>query len=398
MKSLFFLLFCTLFLNASTLSLDEILQKLRSEHPLAKSIQASQFANSSQVKALSSREATKLLADTTFAKPQIESSGYEYSIGLEQNFMNPNVKNSIVKSAAYQGEAEILNLKHEFMLLENEVRLLYHVNCLDKESLEQYKRSFETFLELYKKKEKAYTFGEISKKELLQLQLELDRLKTEYKHYEDEIEVSRAALQSFVLLPLFSDKQLYCQDVQQVTKELLFNNQEESLKEESLNKKVQSLQSDFDRYSSQFDSFTLSAAYQNEIDADRFVVGLSVPLNFTSSLNEESRAMLMHKKSAIMHEKEGVKLQKASQADMLQNQLLQHFKKIHATTDMLNKYENTLMPLIENTYTLGESSAIEYLLSGREIWKLKEELIEQRKNYYKTLFQLYGVLKIKEQI
>ena len=108
--------------------------------------------------------------------------------------------------------------------------------------------------------------------------------------------------------------------------------------------------------------------------------------------------MLMHKKSAIMHEKEGVKLQKASQADMLKNQLLQHFKAIHATTDMLNKYENTLMPLIENAYTLGESSAIEYLLSGREIWKLKEELIEQRKNYYKTLFQLYGVLKIKEQI
>jgi len=98
-------------------------------------------------------------------------------------------------------------------------------------------------------------------------------------------------------LPQFSDKQLYCQDAQQVTKQLLFNTQEESLQEESLNKKVQSIQSDFDRYSSQFDSFTLSAAYQNEIDAHRFVVGLSVPLNFTSSLNEESRAMLMHKKT-----------------------------------------------------------------------------------------------------
>lgn len=36
LKSLFFLLFCTLFLNASTLSLDEILQKLRSEHSLSK--------------------------------------------------------------------------------------------------------------------------------------------------------------------------------------------------------------------------------------------------------------------------------------------------------------------------------------------------------------------------
>ena len=396
MKSIFFLLACALFLHASTVSLNEILQKLKDEHPLARSIQSLEHANSSQNRALSSREATKLLADGTYAKPQIETSGYEYSIGLEQNFMNPNVKNSIVKSALYQGEAEILSLRHDFMLLQNEVRFLYHINCLNQESLERYRSSFTAFEQLYTKKEKAYKYGEISKKELLQLQIELDRLKNEQKRYESEVAISRATLQSYVLLPLLKDEQLYCQDVQEVAKEILFNNQGESLKEELLNKKVQALQSDFDRYNSQFDSFTLSASYQKEIDIDRFVVGLSVPLNFTSSFNEESRAMLIHKKSTLMHEKEGLKLQKASNAEALNKELLQSFETIDAQKTILAKYENELMPLVESGYVLGEDSAIEYLLSQRELWKLKEELTAHYKKYYETLFKLYGILQIKE--
>ncbi|MDO9267058.1 MAG: hypothetical protein Q7U00_08255, partial [Sulfurimonas sp.] len=156
------------------------------------------------------------------------------------------------------------------------------------------------------------------------------------------------------------------------------------------------LQSDFDRYNSQFDSFTLSASYQKEIDIDRFVVGLSVPLNFTSSFNEESRAMLIHKKSSLMHEKEGLKLQKASNAEALNKELLQSFETIDAQKTILAKYENELMPLVESGYALGEDSAIEYLLSQRELWKLKEELTAHYKKYYETLFKLYGILQIKE--
>lgn len=71
---------------------------------------------------------------------------------------------------------------------------------------------------------------------------------------------------------------------------------------------------------------------------------------------------------------------------MLKSQLLQHFKEIQATTNMLNKYENTPYASCWRAYTLGESLAIEYLLSGREIWKLKEELIEKRKTIIKHCF------------
>ncbi|MDD5399767.1 MAG: TolC family protein [Sulfurimonas sp.] len=396
MKALFFLLVYTLFLHATTLSLDEILQKLQHEHPMAKSTQAVEHAYDSQNKVISSRQPLGFFTEGTYAKPDFDKSGYEYSVGVEQNFMHPSVKKNTIKSAKYASDAEILSLKHDFALLENEVRLLYHINCLDQKNIEQYKKSFLAFEALYMKKEKSYKYGEISKKELLQLQIELDRLKNEYKFYENEVKISRDNLQSKILLPFFKDKELSCRDIKTVTNELPFNDAQESLQEQSLNKKIQSLQSDFDKYNAPFDSFALRASYQNEIDAARFTIGLSVPLNFTTSINEESRAAAMHKKSAAQYEKEGLKLLQASNAEALKKELTQSFESITAQNAMLERYENELMPLIESGYALGEDSAIEYLLSQRELWKLKEELTVHNKKYYETLFKLYSVLQIKE--
>ncbi|MEK6658594.1 MAG: hypothetical protein AABY36_02805, partial [Campylobacterota bacterium] len=67
-----------------------------------------------------------------------------------------------------------------------------------------------------------------------------------------------------------------------------------------------------------------------------------------------------------------------------------------AQKSMVEKYENELMPLVKSAYALGEDSAIEYLLSQRELLRLKEELATQHKKYYETLFKLYSVLQIKE--
>ncbi|MGB5966660.1 MAG: TolC family protein [Sulfurimonadaceae bacterium] len=396
MRSIFFLLACTIFLHASTISLDEILQKLKYEHPMAKSIQAYGHAYDAQDKAKTSRKALQFSAEGAYAKPDLDESGYEYSIGIEQTLITPNVKENALKSAQYQSDAEILNLKHSFLLLENDVRLLYHLNCLDQKTIKQYKASYFAFETLYMKKEKAYRYGEISKKELLQLQIELDRLKNEYKYYENEVKISRKNLQSKILLPFFEEETLFCEDIYTVTEKLVLNNADESLQEQSLNKKIQSVESDFNRYDTLFDSFTLSASYQDEIDKDRFVVGLSVPFNFTSSVNEENRAAALHKKSAFEYEKEGLKLQKASEAELLEKRLVQSFQDIEVLTSMLKRYENELMPLIKRGYRLGEDSAIEYLLSQREMWKFKKDLIQQYKNYYETLFKLYSVLEIKE--
>lgn len=396
MRSILFLLVCNIFLQASEISLDEIVQKLKDEHPMTNAIKAYEAAYNAENRAILSNEALQLNTYGSYAKPDLDKSGYEYSVGVQQKFMNHRVKENISKSARYQSDAEILNLKHDFLLLENDVRLLYHLNCLDKQAIEQYKASYLSFKTLYTKKKKAYKYGEISKKELLQLQIELDRLNSEYKHIENEEKTSRNSLQSKILLPIFEEIVLSCKDTYAVTDKLVINNNEVSLQLESLNKKIKSAESDFNQYNSMFDSYTLSAAYQDEIDTKRFVVGLSIPLNFTSSINEESRAAAMHNKSALEYEMQGLRLERESKVKLLEKQLLQSFQDIGLVTAMLDKYENELMPLIERGYRLGEDSAIEYLLSQREMWMYKKDLLQHRKKYYEMLFKLYSILEIKD--
>lgn len=396
MKSILFLFTCTIFLHATEVTLNEILQKVSDEHPMAKSIQAYKNAYNSQNKAISARDALVLSTEAVYAKPDLSKSGYEYSIGVEQNIANPSVKESMFKSASYMSDAQILELKHNLLLLKNEIRFLYHGSCLDIKNIKQYKESFFAFKALYEKKEKAYNYGEISKKELLQLQIELKRLKNEYIKYENSVKISRENLQSKALLPFFSDKELSCKDLNDITGEFAFNNSQDSLQEQSFEKKIMSYQSDFNRHNVMFDSLKLNASYQNEIDTDRFVLGLSIPLNFTTSFNEENRAASLHKKSAIEYEKDGFKLERASRIEVLKKELSKDFKDIGILSSMLEQYENELMPLIESAYRLGESSVIEYLLSKRELSNMKKELIIQQKVYYKTLFELYSVTEIKD--
>jgi hypothetical protein len=117
MRYLLFLFTSTIYLYASTISLDEILKKIKHEHPMAKSIQAYEDTYAAQNQADSSTEALQLSAQGAYAEPDQDESGYEYSVGIQQNFMHPSVKKSALKSARYQSDAEILNLKHSFLLL-----------------------------------------------------------------------------------------------------------------------------------------------------------------------------------------------------------------------------------------------------------------------------------------
>ncbi|MDY0122687.1 TolC family protein [Sulfurimonas sp.] len=398
MKIVFSLLIAAFSLNAATITLDAILQRVKDEHPLSKSIKSLKEAHSSQNRASELNEPLEFLAAGAYAKPDTEKAGYEYSVGLEQNIMHPGAKKGAARSVKYQNESEILELENDLFVLRQEVKFLYHVNCLNQKNTLQYMDSFLAFEKFYEKKKRAYEHGEISKKDLLALQIELERIRAEYKLYENEVNISRDNLESKALLPSLREDELSCKDTVPITKELQFDYEGETLLEQSIEKKILTYQSDYERYNVSFDSFTLGATYENELDTDRFVFSLSMPLNFTNSFNEDNRAAAMHKKSALMHEKEGVRLQKSSHAEALKKELVQNYENITAYQAMAQKYENELMPLVKGAYELGEGSVMEYLLSQRELTDLKKELIEHYKKYYETLFKLYSVLQTKEEL
>lgn len=396
MKIWLFLSLTALFLNASTITLDEILTAVQKEHPSAKSLQETDYAYKSQNEALSFREAPQLNIQTGYANPKLNKAEYEYDIGVTQNITLPSIKKNIVQANAYGNEAKMLELKYNFARLQNEIALLYHDSCLDQKNLSYFGEELKSFEDLYTKKAKAYEYKEISKKELLELSLELERLRNEYKQYKNTLQSSRSRLQSKMLLEYFADKELSCNDLNPFVKELQVDNQSQTLIEQSFDKKIQSYQSDAKRYNSSFDSFTLGLAYAKEIDLNKAIVSLSIPLNFTTSVYEQNRAAALHNQSAASYDKEAYMLEKRADIELLQRELSFDFQSIEAQNSIVKKYEDELLPLAKTAYLLGENSAIEFLMHQREYLKLKAEITAKHKKYYQTLFEILSVVQTKE--
>jgi hypothetical protein len=396
MKFWLFLSFASIFLNASAITLDEVLTAVQKEHPAVKSLQEIDYANKSQTQALSLREASQLNIQNSYANPKFNKAEHEYDIGVTQNITLPNVKKNIVKANSYKNEAQLLELKYNFALLKNDIALLYHNSCLDKINLSNFSQELKSFEELYAKKEKAYQYKEISKKELLELSLELERLKNEYQQYKNTLQSSRSRLQSKVLLEYIADKELSCNDLNVFVKELQVDNQSQTLIEQSFDKKIQSYQSDAKRYDNSFDSFTLGLSYAKEIDLNKATVSLSIPLNFTTSVYEQNRAAALHNQSAASYDKEAYMLEKRADIELLQRELSSDFQSIEAQKNIVKKYKDELLPLAKTAYLMGENSAIEFLLNQREYLKLKAELTTKQKKYYQTLFELLSVTQTKE--
>ncbi|MDD2652204.1 MAG: TolC family protein [Sulfurimonas sp.] len=396
MRILLFLFFVHLLLNASTINLDEILTAVQKEHPMAKSLQEIDYAHKNQNQAISSREAAQLNIQNSYANPKFNKAEHEYDIGVTQNITLPSVKKNIAQANSYKNEAQMLELKYNFALLQNDIALLYHNSCLDKTNLSNFSQELKSFEELYTKKAKAYEYKEISKKELLELSLELERLRNEHKQYKNVLLSSRSRLQSKVLLEYFTDKELSCNDLNPFVKELEVDNQNQTLIEQSFDKKIKSYQSDARRYNNSFDSFTLGLSYAKEIDLNKATVSLSIPLNFTASVYEQSRSEALHNQSAASYDKEAYMLEKKADIELLQKELSFDFESIEAQKGIVKKYEDELLPLAKTAYLLGENSAIEFLLHQREYLKLKAELTTKHKKYYQTLFELLSVAQIKE--
>lgn len=397
MRSLLLLLSLLGGLSASTpLSLDEILHSLRQNHPLLRSMKEQHSSAQAQNRGDNATAPMVLFGDGAYVDHDFEENGYEYSVGIMQTIRINDTQQHSYDAARFQSDADSLEAERAFILLQNQIKSLYHTSCLDQKKSEQFTSSYDAFAVLYAKKEKAYHYGEISKKELLQLQIELLHLKRLLQSYLSEQQISRDSLQALIALPALSRQTLSCQDLYPIVTKDIDPATINYLSRQSIDKRIQSSQSSSSRYDLNFESVDVELRYDNELDQDRYIFGLAIPLGFSSSANEEKRAAALHKQSALEYERENLLEKKSSQIQMLKKTLDQHVNGIESMSHIVATYHKELMPLIETSYRMGESSVIEYLLSKREIWELQKELIETKKNYYTTLFALNSAAESKE--
>ncbi len=390
-----FVLFNTI--SASSYSLQNIEEKLQKTHPLYLSIEEQKSANLAKIRGEYASNPYVLSGSGAKAKPSNNDEEFEYSVEVGKTFLLGDAKAKSLNIAKLNNEAISLELERELLAFSNHVKLLYHTSCLSKEQREFFEESYSDFEKLYTKKEKAYKYQEISKKELLSLKIEKAVLKQKLQSLKADEEISKFALLDLLELKNKGSNELFCHDLYPMEFSETNSPNIFLLSKRAYKAKILGARKSAKLYDRRFESIDISAGYDNEIDMERYGIGVSLPLSFTSKTNEYKKIAALHNQKVLKLQQQNMFLEKERKFKQLKSKLENEKNIIHLTEDNIHAYETELLPLVKKSYQFGKSSVVEYLLSKQKLWQLYETLNINKKIYYETLFELYTVAEIKEK-
>ena len=383
------LVFCLLFfkpLTASTVTLNDLLDNAQQPQQIQKAIEASSLALES--KNLADTQTTPLTFEHALSRSSSKIlSGFEYEFGFSKELKLGNIQKLEQQQIRLNNEAQTIEQEKYLIALSNRLKNSYHQYCLDSHYIQAFQEKYQRFSLLYSKKKMAYKHDEIAKTELLQLELEKDKLKSELQNFNQKVEDEKHQLLS--LSGFMEEDFISCQEVYPIKEHVLSDDNDFSLTQKVFEKQIESRQVGLKRYSHKIESVELSMGYLKELERDVYTVSLSVPLSFSSRQSEYERASLMHETSALTFQNEQVVAQKEYKINVLKNKLRRNFQAIESTQKSIEQYTNLLLPLMKKSYDYGESSVVEYLLSQQQLSQQEEKLLEEKKGYYETLFILY---------
>ncbi|WP_309498055.1 TolC family protein [Sulfurovum sp.] len=383
--------------HTSSLTLKEVLDSANSNSTLTQALEQERLLLEARNLADTSLDPIELFGSAANADPFIGKDEFEYSIGLEKEFSWGNTQKEEQRITRLNNEAYFLEEDKKILNFENGLKSLYHNHCLDNKYFKVSRQNYQAFVKLYKKKQKAYKYQEISKAELMQLEIEKNRLYAKLQEIEMTQLISKQKL--FVLGRLNNDNTttLSCKDIYPIGENVKLDVDRFQLSQEAHTKRLESTQAALDRYSRSLDSISLSAQYDKEIDIDRIGIGITIPLSFTSNRSEQERAAAMYKSSALGFKHEQTMLEKRSKLLEMRSYLKTKARMLKTLRNNHRNYKKQLLPLIKKSYDLGETSVIEYLLNRQKSYQLRQEIYATKKAYYNTLFQLYALSELKDK-
>ena len=395
MKQLILFIFLMQLGHASTYTLNSILKSADQNNVLSKALQQEGLALSAKNKANTASDPFEIFGEGTRAYPDIGSNGNEYSVGASKKLILGNIQDQERTITQLSNQAYLLEGERNILNFKNGLKNLYHQHCLDTQNYRSFKQSYQDFAKLYKKKQKAYKYQEISKTELMQLETEKNRLYAQLQELKMQQDISKENLFMLSKVHYTDTTQLSCRDMYPIRSTVKLANTFR-LSKEAYEKRLLSTQKAIKRYSNTLESIDISAQYTNELDVDRYSIGLSLPLNFTSERSEQKRAAAMYKNSAIGYRYEQTMREKRSLLTQLKSHLKSNAFMVQTLKRNYKNYKNKLLPLIQTSYDLGETSVIEYLLNRQKSYQLRQEIYATKKEYYNTLFKLYTISEKKD--
>lgn len=375
---------------AVTVDLESILSSNSQKDRVEKMLEENYISN--KIEGVADSQTSPLLFNSTLYHSDFKPllSKFEYEIGFSKELKLGNVQELEEKSSLLNSEATKIEGEKRLIELDNQIKNIYNQYCLEREYLSSFSLNYNEFDELYQKKNKSYQLGEISRLELLKIELKKDELSSRIDNFSKIVEDKKRVLLSLGNFNV--EDSLSCLDMTPIDG-VIEDIEEFSLTNSSYEKRVESSQVELNRYSKNIDSIEISTSYTKEIDRDLYSVGVSIPLNMSSKKYEYKKASIMHKISAVEHQKELFIEQSRLKIEELKLELKRIYNYINRLEQNIQKYNNSLLPLERKSYNYGESSIVEYILAKQNIINYKEQLLDKKREYYNLLFRAYILME-----
>jgi len=383
-----FLLVLTYISEASTMTLKTILKSASKHNVIAKSLRQDELALQSKNLAETASDPLVLYGEGTITHPELGDKGYEYAIGISKNIKLGNIQAQEKNVGRLLNEARLLESQSFVLNFHNTLINLYHQYCIDLQSYKSLKQNYNDLIKLYKKKQKAYRYHEISKTELLQLESEKNRLDAQLQKMKMLKSINKKKVFMLSKVRYSAKTRLSCKDLYPIRTTVKLGDTFR-LSKGAYEKQLASTKERIKRYSHTLESIDVSAEYGKELNFNLYTIGVSVPLSFTSKRSEYEKATAMYRYSALEYGYEQKMREKQSMLIELQLQLKSHAIMVNNISENYRNYKKSVLPLIKKSYDLGETSVIEYLLNRQKLYALAKELYVTKKAYYNTLFRLY---------
>jgi hypothetical protein len=380
---------------SETITLNKILQSANKDNSLSKSIKQNMLAQTQKNLANTALKPLVLYTQSSIATPQDDKTGLEYTFGISKNIQLVNIQDQEQFIARLNNQANNLEAEGEIINFNNKLKNLYHQHCIDIQRYESFKQSYNDLEKLYKKKKKSYSYEEISKMELVQIKSEKNYIYAKLQEMKMMKVINKNKLLEFSKIDYSKENTLSCEDIYPIDATLELNNIF-SLSKEAHQKRLYSTQKQIKRYSYDLESIDISVEYSKEIDTKKYTINASLPLIYSSKKSEYEKAAAMYKHSALKYNYKYNMLKKNIIFKELKSKLEIDALMIKTLLINYNNYKESVLPLIYKSYTLGETSVIEYLLNRKKVYELSQEINIKKKAYYNTLFKLYALSQKKD--
>lgn len=311
--------------------------------------------------------------DITYAKfnpkNEISDTGYSISISQPIRFWSINKDKQILSKKILKGAEDFYQMNKANFI--KELSLLY----IEYESNEKLKKlakeSFEITKNIYDISNERYSLGSISQAELLQTKVTLMELQIETESIEQRSLSSYYDLLKFAGVTKEIDLELNY--TFQVSKK---NNLNENPELKALESEQEINLAKLNIESNTFDSFNLTASYDNEPDQTVNRIGIGIPLPIFNNKSQERKiAILENKRNQLLIlnrntqlNRELMKLHK--QRDSLKIQLKNNKEVL--------KMKNQLLEMYIEKYKISQASILELQTVKNSIVQKKKELIQTK--------------------